>query len=144
MVTLKKIHLPLLLVNVDHYKDALQSRLEIGLGDPGNWCLHESTGTDYSRHLTAEERISATNKKTGRYQSYWRQIREDNHWLDCEVLQLAAAQFLRVRVAGKGSEDRPAPIADPNKKPFVRRRPAPPAAARGTSEARKGFVRRKR
>jgi len=51
-------------------------------GEPGGMHLHNKTPEWYFLHMTAEE--LQRDRKTGRVE--WRQIRKDNHIMDCEVL----------------------------------------------------------
>jgi phage terminase large subunit GpA-like protein len=85
-----------LVVDTDHWKDNLQLKLKIPVDSPGAWLLHAETGFDYARHLTAEIRIEEQDS-WGRYTRKWKRIRRENHWLDCEVYQLAAAAILGIR-----------------------------------------------
>ncbi len=76
----------LLIFKTEAYKDLLQNKLAIKLADPGAWHLHKDTRADYAHHLTGEERVIEKNKY-GREVKRWKRT-HDNHWLDCEILQL--------------------------------------------------------
>lgn len=80
----RKIVLPgeLELVTLDtgFFKDAFHARLSIKAGDPGAVYLHSECGEDYAKQITAEEK---RRDKFGRPR--WTQIRQDNHYLDCEI-----------------------------------------------------------
>ena len=82
--------------NVDYFKEQLQYLLRSTLDGPNAWYLHALTGTDYSRQITAEGRIEETDK-LGKTRLVWKRIRRDNHFLDCEVMQLAAAEWMALR-----------------------------------------------
>ncbi|MCB2188827.1 MAG: phage terminase large subunit family protein [Deltaproteobacteria bacterium] len=114
-------------VNTTHYKDDLiEGKLRVAPGDPGAWRLHADTHPDhgegllaeYARHLCAEGK----NEK-----GLWEQIRRrPNHYLDCEILNLAAADMLGLRFARPDGAPRPAPrTTNPTTDPRQRRpRPA--------------------
>ena len=76
----------LLIFKTEAYKNLLQNKLAIKLADPGAWHLHRDTREDYAHHLTGEERVIEKDKY-GRERKRWKRT-HDNHWLDCEILQL--------------------------------------------------------
>lgn len=79
----------LLRVDVNYFKNELSRRLGINLADPGAWVLNSDTTFDYARHMCAE----GLNEK-----GYWEQIAQrPNHLWDCGVLNLAAAEVMRVQ-----------------------------------------------
>lgn len=99
-------------INTTHYKNALDRRLRISPGDPGAYHLHANSYQgphgeqidhaliDYARQLCAE-----APDERGR----WVQIRKrPNHYLDCEVLQLAAVDILKLRMHRPRGSRRPA------------------------------------
>ncbi len=88
----------LFLFRPDHFKDALQNKWKIPPNESGSFNLHSTTGRDYAAHLTAEISIEKTNK-IGVPIRVWKRIRFENHLLDCEVAQLAAASALNIRFA---------------------------------------------
>jgi len=80
----------LLRVDVTYYKNQLAGKLEIAPEDPGAFHLHEETTEEYARQMCAE------------YIDPDKQIwvcpeNRANHFWDCEVLCLAAADLLRVK-----------------------------------------------
>lgn len=91
-------HLPgglrLLTIHATHFKGALHGKLSINRGDLGYWHVHADTGEDYARQLVAEILVERKDKR-GRLHREWRQVRRDNHYLDLECYQLAAARVLR-------------------------------------------------
>lgn len=90
--------LDLLHVQNESLKDRLQKKISIEPGNPGSWNLHRETDLEYARQICAEESVTVTDK-WGRPSSTWRMRSGyvDNHYLDCEVLQLAMVEFLDVR-----------------------------------------------
>lgn len=79
------------LLNIDtgYFKDSFQINLWNDVGSPGSWNLPANAGQEFATHLTAESKIRERSEKTGRISYVWKQIREANHWLDCEVYQEA-------------------------------------------------------
>ena len=93
-------NLGLLLVNADYFKDALQVKLNIKNDDPGAWLLHRNTVIDYAEQLCTEAPVEEKDK-WGRTKRKWKVFPgADNHYLDCEVYQLAAAMHLGFRFNG--------------------------------------------
>ena len=90
--------LRLLTIHSAHFKGLLFRRMAIKRGDPGYWHLHGETGDDYARQICAEVLVERRDGR-GRVTKLWKQVRRDNHYLDCEVYQLAAAHVLGVRYA---------------------------------------------
>jgi phage terminase large subunit GpA-like protein len=66
-------------------------RFLVKVGDPGYWALHSETGADYAKHFLSVTRSEEENRKTGQRQIVWRQVSRDDHYLDCERAQEAAA-----------------------------------------------------
>ena len=80
----------LLRADVTFFKNILAGKLEIAPEDPGAFHLHAETTEDYARHMTAEyidEEKQIWMCPAGRANHYW----------DCEVMALVAAEVLRVR-----------------------------------------------
>jgi phage terminase large subunit GpA-like protein len=92
------------LMDPNHWKSFLYSRLAVQLGDPGCLSLY---GTDAGRHrmladhVTAERRNLIENKTTQRLVEVWEQKggRPDNHLLDCVYAACVAAEIEGVALA---------------------------------------------
>ena len=78
--------LVLYLLDVDKFKEAIHFRLGRKDGDSQRFFLHAQTGIDYARQILAEEK-----RRDRRGKTEWKQIRRDNHLLDCEVMAAACA-----------------------------------------------------
>jgi phage terminase large subunit GpA-like protein len=76
----------LFLLDSDAFKDAIWHRLQVKEGDPGRFTFHNEVGSDFIRHLTAEEK-----RRDRRGQSSWIRLREANHWLDACTIAFAMA-----------------------------------------------------
>lgn len=68
------------------FKGLLHWRLGRKKGDSQRFFLHAETGMDYARQILAEE---LRRDRRGRLE--WKQIRRDNHLLDCEIIAAACA-----------------------------------------------------
>jgi phage terminase large subunit GpA-like protein len=77
-------------IQTDKYKDFLQHKLAVPKGERGSWNLHIGTTEEYADHLTAEVRQTVA-LPNGGSKIVWKKIRAANHFLDCEVYQLAVA-----------------------------------------------------
>lgn len=83
------------LIHTTLFKSKL-SRLMKSDGDkPGAWRLNADVSDAYLSHLTSEHFVEDYDKN-GRKRWSWtpKQIGRPNHWLDCEVYQLALAEIL--------------------------------------------------
>lgn len=83
-------------IKTDYFKDFLQLKLKISQDDPGAWLLHRETEYAYGRHLAAEAAVEQKDK-FGRIKRVYKRYDRENHWLDCEVYQLAAAASRGIR-----------------------------------------------
>lgn len=118
--------LPLVHVNTTYYKnDLLQGKLLVSPGDPGAFHLHtnidehgrEGLLVNYARQLCSEHKDDR-----GR----WQQLSgKPNHFLDCEVGCLAAADYIGTRHLPTEPEAKPAPRPETKTRsnPAARRRP---------------------
>jgi phage terminase large subunit GpA-like protein len=79
--------LQLVFLDTEKLKDSFHYRLQQAIKQlPQGAYLYAETGSDYVSHILAEEKRRG---KGGAEE--WVQKSRDNHWLDCEVLALAAA-----------------------------------------------------
>lgn len=117
-------------LDTDYFKSWVHARLEWPKGEAGGWHLPSDVTDDYCQQITAEHR--AVNP-SGKVQ--WVRIRRENHFLDVEGMNVAAAHILRLHALPKPQEkapdgapaaessSEPAPAAAKPQQPFVRRRP---------------------
>ena len=87
----------LVLVDTDKYKDMIASRMKKKNGK-GSWMVYQGCDQEYAEQVTAEHKV---NEKSGsRVVQRWRlkHSHSDNHYLDCSVYELAAADILGVRI----------------------------------------------
>ena len=75
----------------DYFKSWVHARIEWPAGEPGAFHLHAEATVDYCQQLVAEQRLV---KASGRVT--WIKTSRDNHFLDCEALNVAAAHILGV------------------------------------------------
>lgn len=73
----------------DFFKSWVHARLQWPADQPGAWHVPSDVTDDYCQQVTAEARVT---KPSGRV--VWVRIRKDNHYLDCEALNVAAAYSL--------------------------------------------------
>lgn len=99
----------------DYFKAWVHSRIEWPTGASGGWHLHQDATDDYCQQIVAESRAVAP---SGRVQ--WIRLRKENHYLDVEALNVAAAHILGVhtlREVAKPSEEEP---KEPERPPIQR------------------------
>ncbi|MDQ5975932.1 MAG: hypothetical protein QG661_3141 [Actinomycetota bacterium] len=111
----------------DYFKSWVHTRLQWPIDQPGAWRVPQDITDDYCQQITAEARVV---KSSGRVT--WVRIRKDNHFLDCEALNAAAAHSLGVHRARKRKpapgETAPEPAVEtikpaPEPQPIIRRPP---------------------
>lgn len=137
------------MLDTRYFKDKLHRIVRIRDGDPGAWHLAADTPDVYFEHMIAEQRVRATDKRTGRTTFKWKIMKAgaSNHLFDCEIYALAAAESRDVEhrygaptmtgvsppgpppKAAEGSQTdatpaapQPQSIIPPRKRPFVVRR----------------------
>jgi phage terminase large subunit GpA-like protein len=84
--------LGLWMINTDYFKRWVHERIERDPTLPGGFHLPEDASADYCKQLVSEARIV---KPSGKI--VWAKIYRDNHYFDCEVLQVAAAYSLNLQ-----------------------------------------------
>ena len=89
----------LLIVNTIYYKDMLALKLQIAPGDPGAFHVHSEIGEDYAKQMVSEVK----DEQTGLWKC---PSGKDNHYWDCEVLNLVAADILGVRYEQRRDEEK--------------------------------------
>lgn len=78
-------------VDSDYFKAWVHARLEWPADQPGRWNLPSDITEDYCKQLTAEARVVKPSGKV-----VWVKVRKDNHYLDCEYLNVAGAHMLQM------------------------------------------------
>lgn len=78
-------------VDTDYFKRQLYNAIRRDKQDAFGWHVHREISEEYCRQVVSEECLTdESGKRT------WTKIREDNHFLDCEVLADAAAYSIGV------------------------------------------------
>ena len=87
----------IVLVDGDKYKDSIASRMQRKNGT-GSWMVYKDCDEEYAKQVTSEHKIMER-LSNGHRRSRWKQKHShgDNHYLDCEVYAMAAAELLGVR-----------------------------------------------
>lgn len=85
-------------LDTSYFKDKLARLIRTPLESPGAWRVHDDPALEYLRQVASEHKVIRLDRKTGRTSSVWtnRPGFGGNHWLDCEVYALAAADMLGV------------------------------------------------
>lgn len=78
-------------VDSDYFKSWVQGRLVWPEDQPGRFWVPQDVTDDYCMQLTAEARVP---KPSGL--AIWVKVRQENHYLDCEAINVAMAQSLGV------------------------------------------------
>lgn len=88
--------MPLVIVDTGKYKDMIASRMRRENGR-GSWMVYQGCDREYAEQVTAEHKISE--KSGSRTVQRWVQktTHADNHFLDCEVYAMCAADIQGVR-----------------------------------------------
>ena len=102
----------LVIVDGGKYKDMIASRMRKPNGR-GSWMVYSGCDIDYAEQVTAEHKVSV--KQGNKHVMRWikKESHGDNHYLDCEVYALAAADICGVRMLHLRQEE----AAEPKKEP---------------------------
>lgn len=113
----------LVLVDGDKCKDAIAGRMKRDNGK-GSWMVYQGCDREYAEQVTAEHKVNVKDSR-GHIKQEWKPkaSKTDNHYLDCEVYALAAAEALGARTMHLSDPSEtlqrpqkaepPAPAADP-------------------------------
>lgn len=93
----KAYGMQLVLVDGGQFKDSIAARMRKENGT-GSWMVYQGCDEEYARQVTSEHKVSER-AKNGVVKTMWVQktSHADNHYLDCEVYAMAAAEMLGVR-----------------------------------------------
>lgn len=95
-----------------HYKGWVHERVEWPQDQSGAWHLPADTTEDYAKQIVAEQRI---NLASGRKK--WIRVAADNHYLDCEYMQVFLAKLLRIADLSDKPKPRKQPTVPRNREP---------------------------
>lgn len=109
--------MPLVIVDGDQIKDSIAARMKRENGT-GSWMVYKGCDSNYAQQVTAEQKVKT--KKNGVVRDTWvlKTSHADNHYLDCEVYAMTAAEIMGVRSLHLQSvreeeQQRPEPIPTP-------------------------------
>lgn len=105
-------------IDTDWAKSGVHARLKWPTGEPGAWHLPSDATVDYCKQLVAEHRVTAPG---GRFS--WVRLHRENHWLDVEALNFAAAHIVGVQHLQAPEPKPEPPPAEPRH--FLARPPMP-------------------
>ena len=102
-------------VDTSHFKDKLVRLQNTPDEQPGAWRVHRDPHEEYLRQVTSEHKVLKRDRKTGLSKSAWvpKPGGGPNHWLDCEIYAMAAADMIAVYTL-KEEIIEPSPLHDPN------------------------------
>lgn len=86
----------LVLIDTGKYKDMIAGRMRKENGS-GSWMVYQGCDLDYAEQVTSEHKVNV--RSGNRTTQEWRQktSHADNHYLDCEVYAMCAADMLGAR-----------------------------------------------
>ena len=109
----------LVLVDGGRYKDMIAGRLRKPNGK-GSWMVYQGCDEEYAKQVTAEHKVAQKNSK-GQVSLIWvpkgGNDGADNHYLDCEVYCMAAADVKGVRQLFLRDDPPPKPATPPASDP---------------------------
>jgi len=107
--------LQLVHIDTDYFKTWIHSRINWQPDQPGGWYLCENATDDYCKQIASESLLISDNGKRT-----WKQHSKNNHYLDVEVYNAAAAHMLTTMLMDDGNDpdtenkqDNPAPASQP-------------------------------
>lgn len=95
-------------VDTGYFKDKLARQMHTQQGSPGCWNVHAFPTDEYLQQVTAEHKVLVRSKSTKQVAARWvpRIGAGGNHWWDCEVLNVAAADMLGLYVLRDDTTDK--------------------------------------
>lgn len=89
----------LVLVDTGKYKDMIAGRMQKENGT-GSWMVYQGCDEEYAKQVTSEQKVNVKNGR-GQTKQQWKPktSHADNHYLDCEVYALCAADVLEIRAS---------------------------------------------
>ena len=96
----------LILVDGGKYKDMIAARMRKENGN-GAWMVYKGCDREYCEQVTAEHKVNVKNGKKTEQRWVQKTARADNHYLDCEVYAMAAADILGVRTLHLNEVEQP-------------------------------------
>lgn len=94
----KAYGMALVIIDTGKYKDMIAGRMRKENDEIGSWMVYAGCDQEYAEQVTAEHKV---NEKTqgGRITQKWvlKTAHRDNHYLDCEVYAICAADILGAR-----------------------------------------------
>ncbi len=103
----------LVLVDGGKYKDMIAGRMRKENGK-SSWMVYKGCDREYAKQVTAEHKINVKNGNKTNQVWTLKTSHADNHYLDCEVYCLAAADILGVRTLHLANIEEKAPQATVN------------------------------
>lgn len=93
----KAYGMQLAIVDTGKYKDMIAGRMRKNNGT-GSWMVYRGCDREYAEQVTAEHKVNVKTQG-GRIQQQWtlKTSHGDNHYLDCEVYAMCAADMLGAR-----------------------------------------------
>lgn len=113
----------LVIIDGGKYKDMIASRMRKENGR-GSWMVYSGCDVEYAEQVTSEHKVSV--KSGAKFVTRWvvKESHADNHYLDCEVYAMAAADILGMRMLHlKQSEpqEKPKPPEDPPEEAWLQK-----------------------
>ncbi len=99
-----KAGVPILILDTNFFKDWVHEKLRWPMGEPGSWNLPRDIEEDYCQQLLSEKR-----ERTSAGKVRWVRKSKENHCLDLEMMQGAAAMLLNAARAQEQTAAQPAP-----------------------------------
>lgn len=77
----KRSEMKLFVFRPDTYKSWVVARLTWPQHEPGGWWVPSNIDEDYCKQMTSEKKVMKPSRRV-----VWVQVRKDNHFFDCEVI----------------------------------------------------------
>lgn len=95
----KAYGMQLAIVDTGKYKDMIAARMrkKNGDGNSGSWMVYQGCDLEYAEQVTAEHKVNVRSGSRTTQQWVLKSSHADNHYLDCEVYAMCAADMLGAR-----------------------------------------------
>ncbi len=92
----KAYGMQLVIIDTGKYKDMIAGRMRKKNGT-GSWMVHKGCDREYAEQVTAEHKVNVKSGQRTVQQWVLKSTHADNHYLDCEVYAMCAADMLGAR-----------------------------------------------
>lgn len=91
-------------LDTNFLKDRLSRLISADYGDPNQWLIYEGVSENYIKQMCSEHKVIERSRKDRSVKIFWQKKSHGtpNHFWDCEVYNVAAADMLKIQLLRPG------------------------------------------